>query len=47
MKMVEPVLLGEKQHVRLWDLQFGLEGSRKGWNEPSKHGGLIGRQLTD
>ncbi len=43
MKVVETLLLGEEQYVRFWDLQFGLEGSREGWNEPPKHGSLIGR----
>jgi hypothetical protein len=43
MKVVETLLLGEKQHVRFWDLQFGFEGSRDGWNEPPKHGSLIRR----
>ena len=41
MKVVETLLLGEKQYVRLRDLQFGLEGSGEGWNEPPKHRSLI------
>ncbi len=41
MKVVEPLLLGDKQYVRLWDMQFGLEGSGEGWNEPPKHSSLI------
>lgn len=43
MQVVEPLLLGEKQYVRFWDLQFGLEGLGEGWNEPPKNGTLIGR----
>ena len=46
MKVVETFLLGEKQHIRFWNLQFDLEGSRECWNEPSKNGSLIRRQLT-
>jgi len=43
MKVVETLLLGEKQHVGFWNLQFGLEGARDGWNEPPKHSSLIRR----
>jgi hypothetical protein len=46
MKVVETFLLGEKQDIRFWDPQFGLQGSREGWNEPSKHASLIRRQLA-
>ncbi len=42
-KVVETLLLSEKQYVRFWDLQFRLERSREGRNEPPKHDGLIGR----
>ena len=45
MKVVETLLLGEKQYVRFWDLQFGLEGSGEGWNEPPKHGSRVRREL--
>ncbi|MFZ2035089.1 MAG: hypothetical protein WAW53_15160 [Candidatus Dormiibacterota bacterium] len=41
MKVVESHLLGDKQYVGLWDMQFGLEGSGDGWNEPPKHRSLI------
>jgi len=43
MKVVETLLLSKKQNMRLWDLQFGLEGSRDGWNKPSKRAKLIRR----
>ena len=43
MKVVETLLLSEKQYVRFWDLQFRLEGSRERWNKPPKHGRFIGR----
>jgi hypothetical protein len=41
MKVVEALLLGNKQHVRLGYLEFGLEGLGQSWNEPAEHGRLV------
>ena len=41
MKVVKTLLLGEKQYVRFRDLQFVLENSGEGRNEPPKYDSLI------